>query len=537
MTSLKALHDKHLVLKPEPGSFTAQGDSSRWSNKDLDPVPASKRTWEWWQVSGFWIGEGFNAAQMQTASSAVALGLNPGLAVAACLVGNLLVTPPVCIMGYLGAKTGLNFPVLARGVFGMWGSYVALVIRGVFCLILYGVIATLGGGAVQCMVEAIWPSFANWHVHSLPASSAITAQQLLCFAIFWLLSLPFLLVSISSLRWLFTVKIVLMPFFYVALFTWSLTASHGVGPLFSIPNNITGGLSIGYVFCATTLATIGANATFAVNMADITRYAKQPRASAIAQAVALPLCITLTELLGALLAATSQVLYGKVLWNPTEIILLWDNRAPKFFAGFLFALAMLATNVSGNSVPFANDLSAAFPKYINFRRGQLICACIGFACNPWLIEAKAATFFNFIGGYSTFLGPLVGVMLCDYLLVRKGKAYDIVQLYKPHGRYWFFHGVNIRALVALFLGMTPQLPGLAYAISPTTVHISMGEKDFYTFSWLDGLVFAMIIYYALYRVFPFELSGNDEVYEGTSVEVQEQSFEKLASQPVGKTEV
>jgi nucleobase:cation symporter-1, NCS1 family len=311
-------------------------------------------------------------------------------------------------MGYLGSKTGLNFPVLARGAFGMWGSYIALLIRGIFCLILYGVISTLGGGSVRCMVEAIWPSFKTWHANSLPASAAITAPDLLCFALFWIASFPFLLISISSMRWLFTVKLVLMPFFFVALFTWSLTASHGVGPLFSIPNNITGGFSVGYVFCGTILATIGANATFAVNMPDITRYARQPRASAVAQAVALPVFITLTELLGALLAATSQVVYGEVLWNPTAIILLWDNRAAKFFAGLLFTLAMLATNISGNSVPFANDISAAFPRYFNFRRGQVLCAVIGFACNPWLLEAKASTFFNFIGGYSTFLGPLVG---------------------------------------------------------------------------------------------------------------------------------
>lgn len=319
-----------------------------------------------------------------------------------------LLQPPVVIMGYLGSKTGLNFPVIARASYGMWGSYVAMLIRGVFCVILYGVIASLGGGAVQCMLEAIWPSFATWHLTSLPASDAITAPELLSFALFWLASFPFLLISISSLRWIFTVKIILMPFFYVALFTWALTASDGVGPLFSIPNKITGGWSVGYVFCGTTLATIGANATFAVNMPDITRYARQPRASAIAQAVALPLFITLTELLGALLAATSQVVYGQVLWNPTSIILLWDNRAAKFFAGLLFAFAMLGTNISGNSVPFANDITGAFPKYFNFRRGQVLCAVIGFASNPWLIQAKASTFFNFIGGYSTFLGPLVG---------------------------------------------------------------------------------------------------------------------------------
>jgi nucleobase:cation symporter-1, NCS1 family len=194
------------------------------------------------------------------------------------------------------------------------------------------------------MIEAIWPSFAHWHLNSLPKSADITAPDLLCFALFWIFSFPLLFVSISSLRWLFAVKIAIMPLFYVALFTWTLTAGHGVGPLFSIPNNITSGWSIGYVFCSTILATIGGNATFAVNMADITRYAKNPKTSAIAQAFALPICITMIELLGALMAATAQVVYGEVLWNPLTIILLWNNRAAKFFAGLLFAFATIATS-------------------------------------------------------------------------------------------------------------------------------------------------------------------------------------------------
>lgn len=58
-------------------------------------------------VGGFWIAEGFNPAQMQVPSSAVALGLNPGLAMVACLIGNLLVTGPVCVVGWLGSKVSL----------------------------------------------------------------------------------------------------------------------------------------------------------------------------------------------------------------------------------------------------------------------------------------------------------------------------------------------------------------------------------------------------------------------------------------------
>lgn len=143
-------------------------------------------------------------------------------------------------------------------------------------------------------------------------------------------------------------------------------------------------------------------------MADITRYARSPRDSWITQAIALPVVITLTELLGTVMAASSQVIYGSILWNPLDVVTLWDNRAAKFFAGLFFAFANIGTNVTGNSIPFANDLTGMFPKYINIRRGQFICAILGFAICPWQIEAKAQRFLAFLGGYTVFLGPLLG---------------------------------------------------------------------------------------------------------------------------------
>ncbi|KAK4948062.1 hypothetical protein LTR10_013116 [Elasticomyces elasticus] len=484
---------------------------------------------------------------MQVPSSAVALGLNPGLAMVACLIGNLLVTGPVCIVGWLGSKYSIPFPVIARAAYGMIGAYWAMasrlasrIIRGIFCVILYGVQASLGGNAVRCMLEAIWPSFAHWHMNSLPASADITAPDLLCFALFWLASFPLLFVPLSSLRWLFAVKIAIMPFFYVALFTWALTAGNGVGPLFSIPNKITSGWSIGYVFCSTILATIGGNATFAVNMADITRYAKNPRSSAIAQAFALPICITMIELLGTLMAATAQVVYGEVLWNPLTIVLLWNNRTAKFFAGFLFAFATIATNITGNSIPFAHDIMGIFPKYLNVRRGQIICAILGFAMNPWVIQARASRFFNFVGGYSIFLGPLVGIILCDYFIIRKAKPYNMLHLYKTNGLYWYWKGCNPRALTAWMVGVTPLLPGLIYNIN-SNIKMGKGILEFYTLGWLDGLVIAALTYYLLCLAFPFPtltVDGSDVVVEAKDEEsVRDASAEGKPADVVAAKEI
>lgn len=115
-------------------------------------------------------------------------------------------------------------------------------------------------------------------------------------------------------------------------------------------------------------------------------------------------------LTGIAVTAAGEIIYGEVLWDPLRLIDRWDNRAAAFFAAFTFALATLGTNISANSLSAANDLTALFPRYINIRRGQVICAFIGgWALCPWEILASAPRFLTFMAGYTVFLGPFAAM--------------------------------------------------------------------------------------------------------------------------------
>ena len=126
------------------------------------------------------------------------------------------------------------------------------------------------------------------------------------------------------------------------------------------------------------------------------------------QLFVIPVVFTFCAFIGIAVTSAGEILYGAVLWDPLTLINRWDNRAAAFFASFAFLLATLGTNVSANSLCAGNDMTALWPKvcnlmtlvrcrasktillkYINIRRGQVICALIGgWALCPWEILAR-----------------------------------------------------------------------------------------------------------------------------------------------------
>ena len=107
------------------------------------------------------------------------------------------------------------------------------------------------------------------------------------------------------------------------------------------------------------------------------------------QLLIIPVAFTLIGFTGIAVTSAGIVLYGKILWDPLTLINEWDNRAAAFFAAAAFLLSVLGTNISANSLSAANDMMALCPKYINIRRGQIICAILGgCALCPWEILAR-----------------------------------------------------------------------------------------------------------------------------------------------------
>lgn len=401
--------------------------------------------------------------------------------------------------GVIGAIYHIPFPVIARASWGFWGSYIPIISRLILAVFWFATQVVNGGNSVAVMIGAIWPSFLDIP-NTLPESEGITTQGIIGFFIFWLLQIPFLLVHPNKLRWLFLAKSVVVPAAWIAMLIWAFVSTSHTDILLAQKSQLSGS-SYSWAMMSALTSVIGNYASLSVSQADFSRYSCVNPRWHILYVFLLPAMFTFIAFIGIAVSSAGQVKYNteSIPWDPNVLVSLWSNRACQFFGAFSFALAALGSNISANSLAAANDFSALAPRFINIRRGQLLCALFAWPLVPWKILASAGNFLNFMVAYAIFLGPIAAIMLCDYWIVKRRK-YDSVALYQPMGIYRHFHGFNHQALIAFIVGTVPSLPGLMNSVN-SSIEIGVGVHP-YEFGWLLGFVVSTMVYVGLNIVFP-----------------------------------
>jgi nucleobase:cation symporter-1, NCS1 family len=152
-------------------------------------------------------------------------------------------------------------------------------------------------------------------------------------------------------------------------------------------------------------------------------------------------------------------------------------------------LATLNVNIGANVVSPANDFSNLWPKKISFKVGGVITCFVGIGMMPWRLLADHRTFiFGWLGGYAAVLGPVAGIMICDYYVIRRRKLH-VNDLYLRGGTYEYSGGYNWKCIGSLAFGSACALIGLAV---PTL-------RVLYDYSWFVGFVTAFGAYWAMMR--------------------------------------
>ena len=245
---------------------------------------------------------------------------------------------------------------------------------------------------------------------------------------------------------------------------------------------------------------VGFWATLSLNIPDFTRYAKSQKAQIRGQALGLPASMTMFAFIGVVVTSATAIVYGNTIWDPVQLAGRFDSKVLVSVAMIAVAISTLATNIAANIVSPANDFSNLAPRKINFRTGGYLTGIIGILIFPWKLLANPNQYiFTWLSGYSSLLGPIGGILIADYYFIRKQRL-NVDEMYKAKGQYSFGNGFNKFAIIALLLGILPNVPGFLLQIkvvSPTLFPAWI--SGLYSYAWFIGFFVSGIVYMLLMR--------------------------------------
>ncbi|WP_103072092.1 NCS1 family nucleobase:cation symporter-1 [Aquimarina sediminis] len=248
-------------------------------------------------------------------------------------------------------------------------------------------------------------------------------------------------------------------------------------------------------------AMVGFWATMAISIADITRYATSQKAQVSGQFMGLPGTMMLYSFVGIFVTCAALLNFEDILiaedapWDPVSLLAKFKNPWVVVVAQVFMLIATLSTNIAANVIAPANAFSNMIPNKINFRTGGMITGILGIVIAPWWLLDEISGVLIFVSG---LLGPVLGISIADYFLVRK-KELNLEELYKEKGKYFYSRGFNKEAMIALFVGVFVALVG--YWVPQ--LHF------LYALSWFSGFATSLLLYYLLMKKPAIPLEGND----------------------------
>src|ERR1700682_1695212 len=451
--------------------------SSSLYNEDLAPIPASRRSWGTYNYAALWIAMSVNIPTYMLASGMIAGGMSWRQAIFTVFLGNVLVLAPMLLNAHAGAKYGIPFPVFARASFGVLGANVPAILRALVACGWFGIQTWIGGEAINAMIAALVPS---WQTYS--------PGVWICFAGFWLLHVIVIMRGIRTIRFLQGVTAPFLLLIGVALLAWAVVKAGGFGTMLAAPSKFQTFGEFFHFFVPSLTSVVGFWATVALNIPDFTRYARSQRAQVVGQVLGLPTTMTLYSFIGIAVTSATAIIFGQTIWDPVQVLARLGNPFAVVVAMVALLLATLNVNVAANLVSPSNDFSNLSPRLISFRTGGLItCVVGGVIFQPWKLLANYSNYiFGWLLGYSGFLGPIAGVMICDYFIVRK-KILLVEDLYLRQGFYEFSSGINWRAMAALAAGAGLAFIGLVVA----------ALRVLYDYAWFVGFGMSFFVYWIL----------------------------------------
>jgi len=459
---------------------TDVADSAHY-NEDIAPTKVSQRTWGTFNVAALWVGMAICVPTYTLGGVLTAyFGLSVGEALLTILVANMVVLIPLTLNAFPGTKYGIPFPVLLRSSFGVFGSNIPCIIRAMVACGWFGIQTLFGGIAIHILFSAIIP---GWE-------SMGGTGEVIGFFIFLVMNLYIVIKGSESIKVLETVAAPLLLAVSMGLMLWAWPQI-SLTEILAAPANRPAEASVWSYFFGGLTAMVGFWATLSLNIPDFSRYVKSQKSQIVGQVIGLPATMFFFAALGVVLTAASTTLVGETISDPINLIGKIDSPFWVIIAMIMIIIATLSTNTAANIVSPTNDFQNIAPAKINQTRGVLITGVIGVLLMAWellkklgVIESDVsveAMYTNWLLGYSSLLGPIAGIMIVDYFLVKKQQL-NLAELYLTDGEY---AGINMAGMIAFII-----------PVGLTVFAILTGSLSwFYQYGWFTGSILGAIIYF------------------------------------------
>ena len=487
------------MSNPHPAPRQPKNPHGALINDDIRPANAEERHWSVMNMASLWVGMVVCVPTYMLAAGLIEQGMSWSQAVLTVMLGNVIVLVPMVLNGHPGTKYGVPFPVMARASFGIRGAHIPSLLRALVACGWFGIQTWIGGQAIYQMLGVLMGGALGGD--ALPFLG-INAVEFACFLGFWAIQVAILWKGVESIRLLETLAAPFLIVMGIVLLIWAYVKAGGFGQMLSTPSQFAeGGPKEGQffsVFFPSLTAMVGFWATLSLNIPDFTRYAKSQRDQVLGQAIGLPTTMTLFAFIGVAVTSATTVIFGEPIWDPTVLLGKMGGGFTVAISLFALSIATLSTNIAANVVSPANALINAAPDKVTFRMGGLITAGIGVAIMPWkLIASTGGYIFTWLIGYSALLGPIGGILIADYFLLRKTE-YDVDALFTWEGRYWYSGGFNPAAIIALVVAVLPNIPGFLQAAG-IVESVPAVFSNIYTYAWFVGFFIAGGLYLVLMK--------------------------------------
>jgi NCS1 family nucleobase:cation symporter-1 len=226
-----------------------------------------------------------------------------------------------------------------------------------------------------------------------------------------------------------------------------------------------------------------------LNFGDFSRYGKSFKDVKRGNFWGLPVNFLAFSVVTVITTSGTLPVFGHLITDPIETVSRIDNTMAAVLGAFTFVTATIGINIVANFVSPAFDFANVAPKHISFRTGGFIAAVGSIFITPWNLFNSPEVIHYTLDMLAAFIGPLFGILLVDFYLIRKQRiVVDDLYSDQPGKTYWYRNGWNRRAVLAL---VPSVLVGVVITLS--------GSAMLANFNWFIGCALGSAFYYGLMK--------------------------------------